>query len=180
MLKLSIFRFKVLFSLAVFFFFGGITVALWQNQNSHKRELIFQHTETSAEQIRIRVESMMCARMASLELLSHRWVERTPSDFSKKRFLQLAKAFYTHYPGFFAIRWIDPDGIIRWGFPEEKTRVQGAKIPIIIKIPVTGTHLRKPEENSILLLPPVLRFMGAESVSKHSGPWSMPARCKVT
>ena len=52
----------------------------------------------------------MRARMASLELLADRWVERTPPDFSQKRFLEFAENFYTHYPGFTGINWIDPRG----------------------------------------------------------------------
>ena len=75
--------------------------------------------ETSSEQIRIRVEGLMRARMASLELLADRWVERTPPDFSQKRFLEFAENFYIHYPGFTGINWIDPEGIIRWVFPRE-------------------------------------------------------------
>ncbi|MEA1949214.1 MAG: hypothetical protein U9N83_18165 [Thermodesulfobacteriota bacterium] len=41
---------------------------LWQNQNKHERELVFRHTETSSEQIRIRIQGLMNTRMASLEL----------------------------------------------------------------------------------------------------------------
>ena len=106
--------------LATFLVFGSIAVFLWQNEISHKRELVFRHTETSAEQIRIRIEGLMKARMASLKLLAERWVERTPPDFSRKRFLEFAEKFYTHYPGFKAINWIDPDGVIQWVFPEEE------------------------------------------------------------
>ena len=75
--------------------------------------------ETSSEQIRIRVEGLMRVRMASLELLADRWVERTPPDFSQRRFLEFAENFYTHYPGFSGINWIDPQGIVRWVFPME-------------------------------------------------------------
>ncbi|MBW1939124.1 MAG: GHKL domain-containing protein [Deltaproteobacteria bacterium] len=75
--------------------------------------------KTSSEQIRIRVEGLMNARVASLELLANRWVERTPPDFSRIRFLDLAEVFYTHYPGFTGINWVDPGGIVRWVFPRE-------------------------------------------------------------
>ncbi|MDY6971490.1 MAG: ATP-binding protein [Thermodesulfobacteriota bacterium] len=119
MLTLSIFRFKRPLALILFMLFGVMTVALWQNQNSHRRELILHNAETASDQIRIQVEGLMKARMASLKLLAERWTERTPPDFSKRRFLQFAESLYTHYPGFFAIRWIDPDGIIRWGFPDK-------------------------------------------------------------
>ncbi|MDH4204426.1 MAG: ATP-binding protein [Desulfobacteraceae bacterium] len=101
-----------------FLIFGGIAVLLWQNQNRHERELVLRHTETSAEQIRIRMEGLMNARMASLESMAERWVERVPPDFSQTRFLDFAEMFYSHYPGFTGINWIDPTGVVRWVFPE--------------------------------------------------------------
>ncbi len=92
-------------------------MVLWQNQNNHQRELAFRYTETSAEQIQIRIQGLMNARIASLRLLAQRWVERTPPDFRRQRFLRFAEAIYTHYPGFTAINWVDPAGVIRWVFP---------------------------------------------------------------
>ena len=112
-------HFRKFFPLVAFFLFGSGAVILWQNQNRHEQELVLRHTETSSEQIRIRVEGLMNARMASLELLADRWVERTPPDFSQKRFLEFAENFYTHYPGFTGINWIDPGGVVRWVFPKE-------------------------------------------------------------
>ena len=73
-----------------FLIFGSISILLWQNQNRHEQELILRHTETSSEQIRIRIEGMMNARMASLESMAERWVERVPPDFSRNRFLEFA------------------------------------------------------------------------------------------
>ena len=100
-----------------FLIFGSISVLLWENQNRHERELVLRHTETSSEQIRIRIEGLMNARMASLESLAERWVERVPPDFSQTRFLDFAEMFYSHYPGFMGINWMDPTGVVRWVFP---------------------------------------------------------------
>ncbi|MEJ2726011.1 MAG: histidine kinase dimerization/phospho-acceptor domain-containing protein, partial [Deltaproteobacteria bacterium] len=120
--------FPVLLVLAVFLFFGGATVLFWYHQNREERELAFRHTETSAEQIVIRVEGLMKARMASLRVLAERWVERTPPDFSRDRFLQFAEDIYVHYPVFKTISWIDPEGLMRWAFPEEKnTQAKGRR-----------------------------------------------------
>lgn len=33
--------------------------------------------------------------------------------------MQFAEIFYTHYPGFMGINWIDPEGFIRWVFPDK-------------------------------------------------------------
>jgi signal transduction histidine kinase len=100
-----------------FLIFGSISVFLWQNQNSYERELVFRHTETASRQVRSRIENLMHARMASLELLAERWVERVPPDFSRTRFLDFAEVFYSHHPGFMGINWIDPAGVVRWVYP---------------------------------------------------------------
>jgi signal transduction histidine kinase len=118
-LKISTFHLKFFSPIAAFLIFGSGAILLWQNQNKHEQQLVVRHMETSSEQIRIRVEGLMRVRMASLELLADRWVERTPPDFSQRRFLEFAENFYTHYPGFSGINWIDPQGIVRWVFPME-------------------------------------------------------------
>jgi signal transduction histidine kinase len=105
--------------LAAFLFFCGIGLLLWHNQNLHRRELILRQTESSSDQIAIRIEGMMAARMAALELLAERWTERVPPDFSKKRFLEFAGNLYDRYPGFSGINWVDPGGVIRWVCPGE-------------------------------------------------------------
>jgi len=114
--------FRKIFPLIAFLLFSSSAVILWQNQNRHERELVLRHTQTSSEQIRIRVEGLMNARMASLEVLAGRWVKRTPPDFSQKRFLEFAEIFYTHYPGFTGINWINPDGVVRWVFPPKNNQ----------------------------------------------------------
>lgn len=108
---------KKLFPFVAFLIFGSIAVLLWQNQNNYERELVRRHTETSSRQIQSRIEGLMRARMASLELLAERWVGRVPPDFSKTRFIDFARVFYSHNPGFIGINWIDPDGVVRWVFP---------------------------------------------------------------
>ena len=98
-----------------------ITLWLWDHEIRIKRDLVRQHTETTADQIKIRIEGMMSDRMSSLQILAERWVERIPADFSKKRFIELAEKFYTFYPGFLFIKWIDPQGVIRWVVPEKES-----------------------------------------------------------
>lgn len=105
--------------LLTFSFFSIIALILWQTQNAYERELILHHTETSVEQARIRINGMLSARVASLEILADRWVERQPPDFSRQRFLSFARSLFEHYPGFTAIQWIDPSGSIQWCYPSE-------------------------------------------------------------
>jgi len=105
--------------MVAFFVFGGITLLLWQKQTGYERSRLFRHTESIAEQIRIRVEGLMNARIASLELLAERWVGRRPADFSQERFFQFANTYYEYFPGFTEINWIEPEGFIRWVSPRK-------------------------------------------------------------
>jgi signal transduction histidine kinase len=102
-----------------FVVFGSMAVALWQNQNSHDREMVLRHAQTSAEQFCVRIEGLMSARIASLKLIADRWVEREPSDFSEQRFYGFAEILFRHYQGFAGIDWIDDAGVFRWVFPKE-------------------------------------------------------------
>jgi sensor domain CHASE-containing protein len=79
-----------------------------------------RHTETTAEQIHMRLEDFIEERLSSLEVLADRWVERRPPDFSYARYRQFAETYCKHYPGFQAINWVDTDGFIRWVYPEEQ------------------------------------------------------------
>lgn len=102
-----------------FLFFAAITLLLWQDQNRHDRELLERLAETTAEQLRVRVEGLMGSRVAALEAVADRWVERQPSDFSQERFLSFARIIHSRYPGFTEINWIDPQGFFGWVYPEE-------------------------------------------------------------
>ena len=125
--EMSPFYSRKVLPIVVFLLFGSIAVALWIRRNTHERELVLRHTETSAEQIRIRLEGLMNTRMASLDLLAERWVQRRPPDFRRQRFLQFAELLHTYYPGFTGINWIDPDGVIRWVFPEKTNAIARGK-----------------------------------------------------
>ena len=122
------FSYKQTVPLLVFSLFFAVSVGIWRNEQSHDRELLIRHTETSAEQIKIRIEALMNARMASLQILADRWVERIPADFSQQRFNQFAEAFYVHYPGFFAINWANPEGVIQWVYPQGEISDKGRSL----------------------------------------------------
>jgi signal transduction histidine kinase len=110
---------NIVLAMLAFAFFGCVSVAIWQEQISHERVIVVRHAESSGEQLRIRVEGLMTARMAALELMGYRWLERQPFDSSENRFLGFAQGLFRHYRGFAAIEWIDADGFVRWAFPAD-------------------------------------------------------------
>ncbi len=112
-----------------FILFSAVALVLWNGENDYERELVLNHTITSSEQLCGRIEGLMNARLGSLELLADRWVERQPADFAEKRFVSFAKTWTRHYPGFMAINWIDPNGVVRWVFPQKTdTAVAGQNV----------------------------------------------------
>jgi signal transduction histidine kinase len=123
---LSLRRVLPVIALAVF---GAMAVTLWQNQNKQERELMLRHAETSAEQLRIRIEGLMNARVASLKLMADRYVERQPFDFSEGRFYGFAEVLFRYYQGFAEIHWINLDGSVRWIYPKEDgTNLEGGTL----------------------------------------------------
>ncbi len=78
------------------------------------------HAQTSVEQLTVRVEGIMNARIAALKMIADRWIERDPPDFSRERFTGFARATSEHYPGFAGIYWISPEGLIQWVYPERE------------------------------------------------------------
>ncbi|MHC1744811.1 MAG: ATP-binding protein [Syntrophobacteraceae bacterium] len=103
-----------------FLLLTGITLGLWYIQNERQNQLLVHHMENFAEQFRIRIVGLMNARIASLEMIRSRWIERQPRDFSRERFLGLARATASHYPGIAGIYWLGPDGVVRWVFPQDE------------------------------------------------------------
>lgn len=116
---MKILSYKKSLSILIFLLCFCMSIFLWQNQNKYDRTLIMHQTNASAEQIQIRIEGMMTSRIASLDLLARRWVDRSPPDFSKQRFIRFAETVYGHYPGIHGINWIDPEGMFQWAFPEQ-------------------------------------------------------------
>jgi PAS domain S-box-containing protein len=111
---------NIILPLIIFLCLSGLTVVLWQDYTEHDEEIMLRHTETTVEQIHMRLEDFMEERLSSLEVLADRWVERRPPDFSYTRYRQFAETYCRHYPGFQAINWVDTDGFIRWIYPEEQ------------------------------------------------------------
>ena len=111
---------NIILPLIIFLCLSGITVVLWQDYTEHDEEIMRRHTETTAQQIHMRLKDFMEERLSSLEVLADRWVERRPPDFSYTRYRQFAETYYKYYPGFQAINWVDTEGFIRRVYPEEQ------------------------------------------------------------
>jgi len=129
-------HFRKFLPLVAFLLFGSITVILWQNQNKHERELVFKYTETSSNQIRIRIQGLMNARMAALELLAERWVQRVPPDFSRKRFLEsLPKCFIPIIPASWESTGSIPRALFVGFFRKKAIKMSSIRRSLNLRIP---------------------------------------------
>ncbi len=121
MCKISISGLKKILPVIVFCLFVSGSYICWNIQNNYKHELILGYTKSFAEQIRICIEDIMQTNMAVMGFFANRWVEKSPVDFSRDRFMQFAGACYEHFPGFSIISMFDHKGVIQWIYPENGT-----------------------------------------------------------
>lgn len=142
-------------------FFSAIAVLLWQAQNRHERQMMLHLLETTADQLRIRIEGLIHARIASLEILADRWVEREPPDFRKERFLAFAASLYRRYPGFTSLHWVDPEGTVRWVYPEhENSQASGKNVFTHEDPPYAETLKKAMEERHYAVTPATELYEG--------------------
>jgi signal transduction histidine kinase len=122
MCKISVSGLKKILPVMVFCLVVSGSYICWNIQNNYKQELILGYTKSFAEQIRICIEDMMQTNMAAMGLFANRWVERSPADFSRDRFMQFAEAYFKNFPGFSMISMFDYKGVIQWIYPEKNTQ----------------------------------------------------------
>jgi PAS domain S-box-containing protein len=152
---------NIILPLIIFLCLSSITVVLWQDYTEHDEKIMLRHTETTVEQIHMRLENFMEERLSSLEVLADRWVERRPPDFSHTRYRQFAETYFKHYPGFQAINWVDTDGFIRWVYPEKQN--YAAKDKNLLNHPETavrGSFARAERDRKYVITPCVKLLQG--------------------
>ncbi len=111
---------KKLLPLLVFALLSWVSISVWRDRINYDRRILDAHTRDVTNGIAHGFETFMEDRLAVLESLAKRWPESP--DFTQQRFVGFAKIWYGAYPGFLAINWIDPEGVIRWVYPVEPNR----------------------------------------------------------
>lgn len=116
-MKNRLFKTSVLVPVFIFFILSMTIVYVWKYFEHQKTQDIKLKTELVTEQIATHFEEYLKAHIEIVKHIRREWFEQnisTPLDF-EKIILPLMKSF----PGFQAINYIDPKGIIRWVYPEE-------------------------------------------------------------
>ncbi len=98
--------------------FGVLALALswlWQVNDANTAARIRSNTALVAEQITVRLDSLISARLALAEHFRREWAGREKTD--QAAFVREAHSLHKLFPNFQAISWIDNEGIIRWVTP---------------------------------------------------------------
>lgn len=113
-------RRHIVIPLLLFFVASGALAFLWWTMEQGERSRLNAETQITAEQMRLRIESWIDARVSAVELLTHHI--KGPPDLFEKEFRDHAESLLKIFPGYLAINWVDSDGFIRIVVPEEPNR----------------------------------------------------------
>ena len=92
-------------------------VAIWWQLSQVEHDMLNLRTETTTQQVALRLESFITARLHLVRQLAQQW-SRGEMD-NQERFAETAQAIQAEFSSFQAINWVDAQGVIRWIVPEE-------------------------------------------------------------
>jgi len=107
----------VLIPAVVFLVLAGAFSGLWWSLHTRDRALLRRQTRVTAEQAAARLEDTLAMRLALVDQIRHEWLA-SPFE-TRDAFTRRSLALQREFPGYLAVSWIDPEGIIRWVVPRE-------------------------------------------------------------
>lgn len=93
-------------------------VVIWQQMDRVEDRMLNLRTETTTEQVALRLENFIASRLHLVRQMAYQWESgqiNTPESFA-----EMAEAIEAQFSSLQAINWIDPDGVIRWLVPEDR------------------------------------------------------------
>ena len=110
----------VLVPAAIFLVLAGAFFGLWWSVYTRNQALLQRQTQVTAEQVAARLEDSLAMRLALVDQIRHEWLAAPYRD--RESFARRSLALQREFPGYLAVSWIDPDGIIRWVVPRQPNR----------------------------------------------------------
>lgn len=158
---------------AVWLSLSVLVLGVWEFMRQERIEDIRRDTAVTAEQVGFRLETFIETRIALVDHIRRDWLAGEVHD--KVTFAHEALRVQETYSGFQAINWIDPQGVIRWVFPEEQNRA--AKGMRARDRPISGPILELAERTGAP--PPRSTLRRAARGSSCTSPSSGPVASKV-
>ena len=104
-------------ALAVLLVMSSATLAVWWNENNHKRDAIRAHAADVSRQASRRLEVAIEGSLTAATLFARRWASHDEHDYSKERFEDFATILASEVPGVRNARLIQPDAEQAWIAP---------------------------------------------------------------
>lgn len=110
-------RHYLLIPIVMFVLAASGLMVLWRELNRIEIRMLSLRTQTTTEQVALRIESFIQARLHLLRQLSDEWKRYEADD--PEQFTEIVQAIQGEFSSFQAINWVDAKGVIRWVVPEE-------------------------------------------------------------
>jgi len=127
-------------------------------------DLVRLQTTLTGDQVALRLESSVEARLSPVRILQHQWHANTIGG--EEEFDRRVAGLRHHVEGLVAINWIDPEGVIRWVCPPgPNAAARGKSIRLH---PIAGPVLAAAERDQALRLsPPLTLFQGGRGFTAY-------------
>ncbi|MCG6962900.1 MAG: response regulator [Acidobacteria bacterium] len=113
----SVFIRTVIIPIGIVVILGAGLAGLWLQSRQHHLHLLKSETAVMAEQTAARLEDAVKIRLELVNQIRREWLIAPYPDRAafERRSLSLQRQF----PGYQAVSWVDPKGVIRWVVPRE-------------------------------------------------------------
>lgn len=151
-------------SLGLFLLLALPTVFIWVLTLKQDRILLRTQTEITAAEVAERLSDHLTLRYAMMRSLSHE-MESGPL-WTQAQFQTRATQIQGDFPGFLAINWVDPQGVIRWVTPEADNRA--AKGKRVSNHPPTSETFAMSQQSWLPgITPPLKLFQGGTGFASY-------------
>ena len=132
--------------------------------NQRSEDLVRLQTTLTGDQVALRLEGFVEARLSPVRILQDQW--RANAIHDEETFGKHAAGLRGHVEGLVALNWIDGDGVIRWVVPPGPNAAARGKR--LRAHPVAGPVLAAAERSGALrLTPPLTLYQGGRGFTAY-------------
>jgi len=142
---------------------AGFSEVWWMNRR-HGEELLKTQCTVIASQSASRLEEAVRVRLALLQQLRVEWLLKPYTD--PDSFRRRVEPILQQFPGFLAINWIDPNGVIRWVVPPRPNRAAVGK-DLHYHPSARDTFIKAETTGRDQMSPPVTLYQGGLGIATY-------------
>ena len=155
---------KLWIPLAVFVFLASGFSGVWWMNRRHGEQLLETQCRIIATQSASRLEEGVRVRMALVQQLRAEWLLQPYT--SEQSFQHRVQPILDQFPGYLAINWVDPNGIIRWAVPPGPNRAALGK-DLHFHPTARETFIRAERTGTDQMTPPITLYQGGTGIAAY-------------